>query len=238
MECVGVLRVGTGTPVEPFSEPWRFWTSGDSAYFAWRSSGQMFKGSFHPADAENPTAVWTHGLTTESKAKFDTGSRRSHVWPLPAEFQPGWYRGPSISIPRLADRRYDFPPFHGLSGIEWVPAPRPGHQRWLGLYLTDARDNLPPFTLDEGVEPVGSPLPMRSGWHLSVLTQETPLLENEVASVKEFMALASPITFPQAPARGSVAVSLLRVTTSPAGPPLFIHIVLGSENFKLRDDPV
>jgi hypothetical protein len=129
-----VVRVGVGSPDEPFAPAWRFWTHGDSAYFSHRVMGGLFKGSFHPASDRHASAIWTAGFTSESKVVIDHArGRRSHTWDQPPEFTPGWYRGPSISIPRLTDRPYDLPasgPHVGAgdSDVQCVDAQLPGSQ--------------------------------------------------------------------------------------------------------------
>jgi hypothetical protein len=231
---VAALRVGIGTPDEPFAPAWRFWTSGDSAYVAVRVLGQTFKASFHPATEEHPKAVWRHGFTRESGGFIkEKGSRLSHTWELPPELDdtPGWYQGPGISIPRLRDRKYDLPPTLGLSRIQqWVPAPEPGEARFLTVFLSDAREDLPPFRVAdaEGDFPVGI-LPMRNGWHMTVMSARRPIKERELPPLKKLLSEKFGLTREAQP--GSESAGMVWVTTSPDGPPLFVQLVLDSDNF-------
>jgi hypothetical protein len=235
-----VLRVGVGTPEEPFAPPWRFWTYGDSAYFSQRVLGGIFKCSFHPAKGHHNTAVWTAGFTTESGVEIEEiGGRRSHTWQQPPEFLPGWYRGPSISIPRLDDRPYDLPPMgddlRDLSDAKWIDAPQRGHARFLTVFLSDGRPDLPPLELGEGDDGVDW-LPMADGWHLSVVTAESPLRLDVSAHLKSIrddvrVGLSEPVE------TASASGAVIWVTTSPDGPALFVQVVLGSDNFFHEPNP-
>jgi len=228
----GVLRVAVGTPDEPFASAWRFWTYGDSAYFAQRTLGGSFKASFHPARGPDKPAAWTHGFTRESKQVFDDiGSRRSHTWQQPAEFMPGWYTGPAISVPRLQGRPYDRPSRELLQdsrGVDWVGAPEAGECRFLRVFLSDDRADLPPFELGEGDSVVGT-LEMTTGWHASVITA-TRCLETHEIPILEKTRDDMRIGLTGSP-QGTESGSIIWVTTSPDGPPLFVQIVLGSDNF-------
>lgn len=228
MPSSNVLRVAAGTADAPFSCPWRFWTSGDSAYFALRVAGSIFKASYHPPDDRHPNAVWRHAFTRESGQVFET-DRSSHMWVQPPEFAPGWFVGPTISIPKLENRKYDLPPFNeDPDDMRWVPAPNPGNARFLSLRVSDARDDLPPLELPLGAELLGS-LPMRNGWHLSVLTDERTLQARDLPPLQQILAETVQATTPPPP--GTAHASIVWVTSSPDGPPLFVQIVLDSDSF-------
>jgi hypothetical protein len=230
------LRVAFGTRAEPFAGVWRFWTRGTSAYIAIRAIASTLKASFHPAGPDHPSANWTFGLTAESKQRFaELGSRRSNTWAQEAEFSPGWYRGPVISVPRLPDRPYDLPlseaELGGVPDIQWVDPPAVGSAGFLGVFLSDDRPELPPLEIGDG-KWLGS-LPMSNGWHLSVVAHERPLREEELRPVyglRDEMKLE----VNEAPSPGAATASMTWVTTSPDGPPLFVQIVLGTDNFKVR----
>jgi hypothetical protein len=197
----------------------------------------LFKASFHPAGPKHPSAAWTFGFTRESKQQIaEAGSRRSHTWPQAPEFLPGWYRGPAISVPRLPDRPYDLPPTKAelgdMRGVEWVDAPEAGNGLFLLVFLTD--DDHPDLpALDIGSGRALGALEMSNGWHLSVVADERPLREEElrpVYGIRDDMRVGvdSP---PQA---GSMMGAIVWVATSPDGPPIFMQIVLGSDNFQVR----
>jgi hypothetical protein len=232
---VDTLRVAVGTPDEPFAPPWRFWTHGDSAYLAVRLIGAIFKASFHPPDERHESAVWNHGFTTESGGMVEErGSRLSHTWQLPDEFAPGWYQGPAISVPRLADRNYDLPPNAGLEDVDWVAAPAPGNARFLTVYLNDGRADLPSLVLGEG-EMVVAVLRMRNGWNMVVLSGERPFHAHELPPLQRLLD-ETRIGLRVEPRRGVESASIVWVTTSPAGPPMFVVVVLGSNNWYLEPD--
>ena len=146
---------------------------------------------------------------------------------------PGWYRGPSVATPRLSDRPYDLPPtdaqFEGISDMQWVDRPAAGSTRFLTVFLSDARPDLPAFPIREGDAVVGM-LPMTNGWHLSLCSGEAPLDDHARAFVQDIRD-EQRIGFARQPRPGSESAAIVVVTTSPEGPPLFIQIVLGSDNF-------
>jgi hypothetical protein len=233
-----VLRVAAGMPDAVFAPPWRFWTSGRSAYFSQRSSGSAFKASFHPADERHESAVWTAAFTAESGVVMDdVGSRRSHTWEVPTPSPTGLYLGPAISIPRLEDRLYDLPPtgrdVEDLSDMHWIDAPEAGSVRFLHVVLSDDRPDIE-YQLDHGESLVGT-LAMTTGWHASVLTWERPLRDHERAIVEKTRDEMDIGISPRPPQPGTESGAIIWVTTSPAdGRPLFVQIVLGSENYHLE----
>ena len=226
-----VLRVGVGTPDEPFGSPWRFWTHRTSAYFSQRSAGGILKASYHPADSRHRTAVWTYGFTTESGNVFpEFGGRRSNTWNQPAEIMPGWFRT-AIGTPKLHGRTYNFPHILGdVADVTWVPTPSPGNTRFLLTYLSDGRSDLPGFPLSRGTEGVGW-IRMSNGWHLSVLTAEEPIAIHSRYNLDR-LSDEMKIGISGGPvASGSQSAAMIWVTTSPDGRPLFVQLVADSESF-------
>lgn len=71
---------------------------------------------------------------------------------------------------------------------------------------------------------------MTNGWHMALHTSERRLEDHElgpVAKLHDEMRIGLSAT----PRPGSTHGAMVWVTTSPAGPPIFVHIVLGSENY-------
>ena len=71
---------------------------------------------------------------------------------------------------------------------------------------------------------------MDDGWHFSIVTAERalPLIEQPVLKKlrdEQRWGTTAP------PVRGEISGAVLWVTTSPEGPPLFVQIVLGPDNF-------
>jgi hypothetical protein len=72
---------------------------------------------------------------------------------------------------------------------------------------------------------------MSNGWHLSIVTEEAPT-EEHARLVLEKLRDDMRLGFGGgAPGPGLVSGSIIWVTTSPDGRPLFVQIVLGSDNF-------
>lgn len=232
-----VLRIAAGTPDEVFAPPWRFWTSGTSGYFSQRSVGGFLKVSFHPPRDTHMAGVWAFALTQESGVIFDKQhGRRGRTWEVAAPSETGLYLGPAICIPRLANRPYDLPPagadVEGLSAMNFVAAPQAGRARFLHLVVSDDRPGIV-YDLAHGEELVRT-LPMTNGWDLSVLTFERPLEEHECVIVAKTRDETVIQIWPRQPLQGTESSALLWVTESPAdGRPLFVQIVLGSNNYEL-----
>jgi hypothetical protein len=132
-----------------------------------------------------------------------------------------------VSIPRLAGRTYDLPPFGRFEGVRWLPTPSVGHARWLTVFLSEPLSS--EFRVADGTTVVGV-LPMRNGWHMAIVSAERALSEDEVSGLenvyREFkIETARPVRADSEYGAG------LWITTSPDGPPLFVTCVLGSENF-------
>jgi len=197
----------------------------------------VFKASFHPAGGDHQSAAWTFGFTKESEQRFtDLGSRRGKTWPQQPSFKPGWHRGPKITVPRLPDRAYDLPPiaaeFRGAPDTHWVVAPEPGHAAFLMVSLSDDRADLPPLVVG-GTETVVGTLPMANGWHLSLISNTRALREDELRPVYAIRDDLK-VDIDETPRPGSTSGAIIWVTESPDGPPMFVHIVLGSDNFRER----
>jgi len=139
--------------------------------------------------------------------------------------------GPSTSGPSLRSST-DKGRAWRLRGVEWVDAPEAGNGLFLLVFLTD--DDHPDLpALDIGSGRALGALEMSNGWHLSVVADERPLREEElrpVYGIRDDMRVGvdSP---PQA---GSMMGAIVWVATSPDGPPIFMQIVLGSDNFQVR----
>jgi hypothetical protein len=117
-----IIRFAAGTPQQPMSLLWRLVVNGNDAYIG--ANGQLmglFKLSLHARE-------WLAGFTRQSGVVIpEKGGRHSDRWRRPAEFAPGWTRGPIIAVPHM-------PPHLGTHGlgeaipkaVQWMPAAGPG----------------------------------------------------------------------------------------------------------------
>jgi hypothetical protein len=107
--------------------------------------------------------------------------------------------------------------------------PTPGISKFLTLVLSDDRPDLPALELGEGAHGVAW-LPMSNGWHVSILTATKPVQPHER---RVFTQTRDDVRqgVSELPRPGIDSGAILWVTTSPDGPPLFVQIVLGSDNF-------
>lgn len=115
--------------------------------------------------------------------------------------------------------------------MEWVAAPDEGSSAFLNVVLSDDRPDLPPLEIGSG-NLVGT-LAMSNGWHLSVIHDERALREEEMRPLYEIRDDVK-IGIDALPEAGSTMGAIVWVATSPDGPPIFTHIVLGSDNFYVR----
>lgn len=214
------LRVALGSPTEPFSSVWRFWVNRSDVYIAARILAGLFKISLHES------GVWVLAFTSESGAVFES-NRRGMTWRRPPEFAPGWTMGPSISIPRLdnspllAKRATDKAPIH------WLTPPAVGSARWLTVVFCrccddDRREIVP------GSEDVGS-LELSNGESVWVLGGERPLTDQEKRPIRD---VRRPLKIDVEDPNRVDAASVIWCTTSPAGPPLIVEILLGPDNVR------
>jgi hypothetical protein len=199
--------------------------------------GSVFKASFHLVDGAHHSAVWIASFTSESGVVIEgSGSRRSHTWQVQTPSPTGVYLGPTICIPRLDDRPYDLPPtgrdVEDLSGMQWVEPPGAGRARFLRVLLSDDRTGIE-YQLAQGESVVGT-LPMSTGWDVSVLTAERSLKDDERTIIGRTHDEADIAISPRLPEGGTDFAAMIWVTTSPTdGSPMFVQIVLGSDNCHL-----
>lgn len=119
-----VLRFAVGSPEQPGSLVWRLVVNGRDAYIG---GSAFLMGTFKLSMHANE---WLAGFTRQSQVVIkEKGTRHSDRWPRPAEFRPGWTRGPVIAVPWMAgemgQRGLLFESRPGRR-ITWVRRPSPG----------------------------------------------------------------------------------------------------------------
>ncbi len=128
----------------------------------YRQGMAILKISIHPNDT-------LFGLTAQSGAKFESGSRIDKAWPRPPEFHPGWTLGPSVLVPRtsigaralLEDLR---PP------TAWVPAPEEGEVVYFRVVLETPGGAPDGAIMEPGQVALGSVKERRLGGDVYVIT--------------------------------------------------------------------
>lgn len=126
-----IVRFAAGSPEKPMSLVWRLVVNGSDAYIGANATLMgMFKLSLHPRE-------WLAGFTKQSAVVIpEKASRHSDRWLRPAEFAPGWTRGPIIAVPHMPAELGT----HALGeepkgAIQWVPAAGPGDLLAFAMFL-------------------------------------------------------------------------------------------------------
>lgn len=222
------LRVGIGTPEEPYVPGWTFTSSKNDVYLSSRINHGTFKLSLHGS------GVWVAAFSTESGVEIE-GNRRAHRWRRPTEeFAPGYVLGPSIMIPRI-DKRHDLPftlePTRKKT--TWLPAPKIRHELQL-VTMFEAKPDATNFVEETAIEIMG-PLPMANGESFWVVAHELPLdrdgtrnyldLRDGAVGIGGVKITGGP------PAAGRQAMVVNRIGDGRDGRPVITEIPLGSHNY-------
>ena len=120
-----VFRFALGAPATAYSGLWRAWTHEDEVHLAVRAADEDVGLTVYP------TGRW----------RITVGTSVSR-WTRPAEFRPGWSRGPDLVIPYTALPVQ--PPAndpYAAEPIAWLPPPAPGfHARFSLLIATPSAE--------------------------------------------------------------------------------------------------
>jgi hypothetical protein len=132
-----VIRFASGPASCPSSSNWRLWVKGSEIYLATRQTGGEFKLSLHSS------GTWNSAFTFESNARLtDRGSgrvtRRHSTWTRPAEFAPGWTKGPSVVIPWVSWHDELTGPVVYHPETTWYPAPPEAGEICFTLLISSA----------------------------------------------------------------------------------------------------
>lgn len=222
-----VLRVGVGSPAEPYSMVWRFWSTRSDVYIAARTLAGVAKLSLHES------GVWASAFTTESGVTLDSGDRRHATWrrppPNPTD---GWTRGPAVVIPRIDGRETITPELDTTKVGHWVPAPPPGHSVDLNVLFAPESD-ADPTQLGAPSESIAGFLDLDDGQRVWVVALQTQLTQEQISPMRQIRDdFKAGIT---GSVRDLTAASIVWITTSPDGPPLAVEIVLGPNNFYVEN---
>lgn len=225
------LSVCIGEPGAQFVPRWIFWTQKDDAYLTTRALGGLYKMSLHAS------GIWVGAFTQES-AVVVKGNRRTHRWVRPAEFAPGFVRGPEICIPRL-DSRHDQPFFadpYGKNPI-WVPAPQIRHSvHLITLFNTDLSQGL---EIPEASQVLGE-LPLSNGETFAVIALKAPLNREGRRNVRHLRDVETGEGFgfdgPIGP--DMTAGAVLSFGSAADDWPRVTHVALGSHNMRRTDGPL
>jgi hypothetical protein len=161
------FRFAVGSPWAPFSAVWRLVGDKDPFLGCYRQGMGLFKISIHPNDT-------LFGLTEQSGAMFENGSRIDKAWPRPPEFHPGWTIGPSILVPRTSigarALREELHP-----SIAWVRAPREGEAVFFRVVLETPGGAPDGEIMEPGQVALGSVKERRFGGEVWVIAGRRPV---------------------------------------------------------------
>lgn len=161
------FRFAAGSPWQPFSAVWRLVGGKDPFLGCYRQGMGLFKISIHLDDT-------LFGFTSQSGAKFESGSRIDKEWPRPPEFHPGWTLGPSILVPRtsIGARALleDLQP-----STAWIRAPREGEAVFFRIVLETSGAAPDGAIMEPGQVVLGSVKERRSGGDVWVIAGATVL---------------------------------------------------------------
>ncbi len=120
-----VFRFALGSPATPYSGLWRAWTHEDEVHLAVRATDEEVSLTVYP------TGRW----------RITAGGAVSR-WTRPADFRPGWSRGPDLVIPYTATpvQSPAIDPY-ATEPLVWLPPSAPGfHARFSLLIATPSAE--------------------------------------------------------------------------------------------------
>jgi hypothetical protein len=228
------LRIGIGTPGEPYVSPWRIWAVQSEVYVATRQMAGLQKLSLHSS------GVWTAAFTKESGVEIpELENRRSHRWERPPEFAPGWVYGPSIDVVRF-DSRHDLPSLWQDDGKPtiWIEAPKVRNKLQISVLFAGDGSRKPADLGITAAQVIGA-LPLSNGEVVWVVAYEVTMAPRERGSARrirdEEIGMGGAKVQGTPVERGKASSSVIRITSGTDGRPMIVQIPLGTHNFKRVD---
>ncbi len=200
---------------------------GDDVYLAARALGGLIKLSMHWS------GKWRLAWTKESGIRAPRSSDRvEERWHRPAEFRPGWTRGPSVIVPAV-DMREPFSRRPEKIGkpVVWSPAPRSGYSyRFVLLFAA------PGVASKDWQSAVDSPgvligtVKLRDSQTVLLTRHEAPLVEKESSFIDKHKG-GTWIDYPHHRPE-QVEASLFTAGSDDAGHPYILDVPFGWENVR------
>jgi len=222
------LRFGVGTSTEYRSAIWGLWVKdkGNEVSLAARVLGGHIKLSMHWSG--NWRLAWTKQSGILAPGSTDRVEER---WTRPAEFLPGWTRGPAVIVPAV-DIRQSFSrrAEKKVKPVVWSPAPRPGYSHRFVLLFGAA--GVPHKAWQSVVSPgalLGS-IKLLDGQTVLLTRYEAPLVEKESSFIEKHKG-GTWIDYPDHRPE-LVEASLFTAGSDDAGHPYILDVPLGWENVR------
>jgi hypothetical protein len=221
------LRFAAGSPERPNSATWRLWSHRSDTYLAARTLAHLFKFSMHES------GKWIWASTSQSGiVDKETGLRHRRTWTRPPEFTPGWVQGPAVVIPWVKWRG-QFQPIGKPPPADTVWVPGPARKRKLVFNILFSAATVPTNGINLVSQPgdviVGS-LPLSNGETVWLQARQAGISSDErkgIASAeREYQG------FQVSGDLSKISPWGIWITTSPAGPPLWVQFPLGRHHFR------
>ena len=231
-----VFRFAVGTPENPQSWIWRFWTQGDEVYFGARDALNAFKVSLHKS------GIWRIAFVEQLSRSDAIADRVILRWNKPTEYPTGWFQSVGILVSSIVpecsfkksviqDRRIEWfsPPSNGNKLVFKVLFSNPNllKDAWRAIALpTDRLVHSYIKTNGEGV------------W---VLLREDGLTEIEILKIRDVMKKMKIHIKPGTKKDYMYSRALLVVSEdkpTATTQPTILDIALGEENLSTDPPPI